>query len=187
MPTWLDKKLNDFSSDHSLLKAFAAGDSSAFDRLYDRHKLGLLKFLLRQCQNRAIAEEIAHDTWLAVISSAGRYQATAKFTTWLYSIGHKRLIDHWRKQGNSNHLLLDEVSDLLVSSNISGEDYQRLQELLEQLEQLPAEQTEAVLLRIEGFSYDEIAEITQTKFETVKSRLRYANQNLRGITAEVKV
>ena len=54
-----------------------------------------------------------------------------------------------------------------------------LSDILENLKTLSNEQTEALLLKIEGFSYQEIADITSSKTETVKSRLRYATEHLR--------
>ncbi len=182
MPKWFYKKIDGLTSDQALLKVFSRGQTDAFDRLYTRHKRGLFLFIFRQCQNRAIAEEIAHDTWLAVITQASQYKSKAKFSTWLFKIAHNRLVDHWRKHGNASHVLLDEVSDFLISKDSSAEEIQTLKGILESLEQLPPEQTEVVLLRIEGFSYAEISNITNTKQETVKSRLRYANKSLRGIS-----
>jgi RNA polymerase sigma factor (sigma-70 family) len=122
---------------------------------------------------------------LAVINQAPSYTNTAKFTTWLFRIAHNRLVDHWRKHSNRHTLVLDEVSEQLSHDGniVRGLE---IEELFSNLSVLPAKKIEALLLKIEGFSHSQIAEITNTKQETVKSRLRYATAQLRA-TAELRV
>jgi len=173
-----------FMRDEALMAQYANGHHHAFECLYRRHKTRLYGFLKRQCANHAICEELAHDTWIAVISHADSYQTSARFTTWLFRIAHNRLIDHWRKQGNSANALFKEIVEQIeLNNNLVSEGPEiknlEIEDLLKNLERLPSEQTEALLLKIEGFSHAEIADITNTKQETVKSRLRYANQHLR--------
>ena len=173
--------------DDALMLAYANGEAPAFEELYGRHKAGLLAFLRRQCSSVEICEELAHDTWMAVIKQAANYQANesgAQFKTWLYRIAHNRLVDHWRKHGSTAKVLFEELSD--VVSNDQAHNHQasidsnlQLDDLLANLAVLSAEQTEALLLKVEGFSHAEIAEITSTKQETVKSRLRYAAKHLK--------
>ena len=55
-------------SDEGLLQRYSRGNSHAFEVLYRRYKNRIFAFLRRQCHNRAIAEELTHDTWLAVIA-----------------------------------------------------------------------------------------------------------------------
>lgn len=161
------------------MEAYAAGNAHAFDELYRRHKRGLFVFLRRQCSNSSVCEELAHDTWLAVINQATSYKSRALFKTWLFRIAHNRLVDHWRKHGSNASVLFEELSDSLMVDHAAVDSHMRINELLSNLESLSAEQTEAILLKIEGFSHAEIADITSTKQETVKSRLRYATKHLR--------
>jgi len=53
----------------------------------------LYRFLLRQLGNVESAEELFQDLWMRVVNSRGRYQARAKFTSWVYAIAHNRLMD----------------------------------------------------------------------------------------------
>lgn len=169
--------------DEALMKAYALGNSLAFDELYRRHKRGLFVFLRRQCSNVTICEDLAHDAWVAVIKQASSYKENAQFKTWLFRIAHNRLVDHWRKHGSGANVLFEELSDSIsnsIGANQAGVDsHIPVAELLSCIESLSAEQSEAILLKIEGFSYAQIAEITNTKHETVKSRLRYAAKHLR--------
>jgi len=164
-------------SDEALLSRYTKGQIGAFDCLYARHKRGVFNFLRRQCHNHAVAEELTHDTWLAVINQAGRYTAQAKFKTWLYRIANNRLVDYWRKYGSSAKVLFEELSDHPSEESLTQGI--EIEELRASLKVLSPEQTEALLLKIEGFSHAEIADITNAKPETVKSRLRYATRHLR--------
>ncbi len=64
------RPLDRIKSDESLMRAYQAGDSKAFEALYLRHKDGLYAYLYRSCPRLAVVEEVAQDSWLAVIDSA---------------------------------------------------------------------------------------------------------------------
>ena len=162
------------------MTSYAKGNQDAFECLYNRHKTKLFAFLHRQSNNYEHCEELAHDTWLAVIRQSSQYQVNAKFTTWLFRIAHNKLVDYWRKHTPELKLLIQEINEYEVCVDSDIESKIALNDLLHQLEALPTDQIETLLLKIEGFSYEEIAEITHTKKETVKSRLRYANKKLRN-------
>ena len=165
--------------------AYRSGDTGAFEILYRRHKDGLFAFLYRSNPRSAVVEELAQDTWMAVINAAGRYKPEARFRTWLYQIAHNRLVDHWRRQGNSDGEF-DENSEVVVGHNDSNH-YEREElknHLMHTLAQLPREQKDALLLQEQGFSLTDIAAITGTGAETVKSRLRYGRDQLRELLGD---
>lgn len=182
-----------FPADHdaALLRRYRQGDAEAFALLYQRHRLGLFRFLCGLCGDPTLAEEIFQDTWLSLIRSESLQREAVLFKTWLYQIARNRLIDHWRKQGRRQ--ALQEAFDEQLHAQPSGEanpeqqlslsrDQQRLQAALDDL---PAEQREVFLLRAHGdLQLHEIAELTRTPAETVKSRLRYALQKLRRLLAD---
>ena len=87
------------AGDEQLMLAYREGDAGAFEELYRRHKGGLFRFVLRSVRERAVAEELYQEIWMRAIEARGRYEVQAKFTTWLYTIAHNRLVDHWRKKG----------------------------------------------------------------------------------------
>lgn len=162
-------------SDVSLLRAYANGEMAAFEVLYRRHKDGLYNFLYRSLSRHAVAEEIAQEVWLGVISQASKFETReATFRTWLYQIGRNKVIDYQRKKSNQVHTELDTQDDLLPANELSVEDNFLLRQLMAALDELPAEQRETFILQQEGFSNREISNITGVGSETVKSRLRYA-------------
>ena len=161
--------------------------------LYGRHRLGLFRFLLGLCGDHGLAEEVFQETWMSLVRSESLQREQVLFKTWLYQIARNRLIDHWRKLGKRQHL--QEAFDEQLHDRAGDEpdpaqqlelsrDQARLQAALDDL---PADQREVFLLRAHGeLELHEIAELTKTPAETVKSRLRYAVQKLRRLlgTAE---
>ena len=98
-------------SDEALMLSYAAGNGAAFDTLYTRHKGGVYRYLLRHCGNAGIADELFQDVWMNAIRARDRYVPTAKFTTWLYTLAHHRLVDHWRASGQAKFASIDDEGD----------------------------------------------------------------------------
>src|SRR5258708_20247417 len=96
------------ASDEQLMLAYAGGDAAAFETLYARHKGPLFRFVLRSVKARGEAEELFQDVWMRAIEARARYAPQAKFTTWLYTIAHNRIVDHWRARGLALVSLDDE-------------------------------------------------------------------------------
>jgi RNA polymerase sigma factor (sigma-70 family) len=185
-------------TDENLMKRFGRGDAAAFEILYRRHELKVFRYLQRNVRNEAGANDLMQEVWFAVVRGASNYQPTAKFTTWLFTIAHNRMVDMIR----ANHRLqsLDagddtdsEGASLLAQlaadrkleplSQVQSQD--EAAALLNAVAQLPAEQRSAFLLQAEGeLSVEEIADATGATFETVKSRLRYARAKLRQLLWE---
>ncbi len=179
------------SSDDALLARYREGDGAAFEILYARHRQGLYRFLLGLSGKPELADEVFQETWLSLIRSASQPQGRATFRTWLFQIARNRLIDHWRKHGAHQplhdsydeqlHAVGDGTNDPEQLLNLSR-DSQRLESALQAL---PADQREVFLLRAHGdLDLAQIASLTDTPLETVKSRLRYAQQKLRRLLAE---
>lgn len=167
--------------------AYREGDAAAFDQLYARHKGALYRFVLRSIRERARAEELFQEIWMRVIEARTRYEASAKFTTWLFTIAHNRLTDHWRKKGLAV-VSLDDPDDPPDDPPAGPaaeplrqlEARERLGRFAAALDALPPAQREAFLLYQEaGMSIAEIARATGAGEEAAKSRLRYAMAKLK--------
>ena len=182
----------DAPSDEQLMHAYAGGDTHAFETLYDRHALPVWRFVQRSVQNAALADDLVQEVWFAVVRQAPQYEALAKFRTWLFTMAHHRVVDHWRT--HKAHASLDAESEdgaalaeMLAAESGFGPERQLdsrelAQALLDALAALPTVQREAFLLQAEaGMSLAEIAQTTGVSQETAKSRLRYARARLREI------
>ncbi len=183
---------HDPTSDEMLMQQFAQGNTASFATLYDRHERGVWRFVLRSVRAPEIADDVTQELWFAVAQSAARYEPTAKFKTWLFTMARNRMIDLSRTK--KNHASIDEedeegnamFSELAAESRLgplrqlqSGEE---VQALLRAVEALPTDQREAFLLQADGdMSVEEIAAATGVTFETAKSRLRYARTKLKEL------
>lgn len=173
-------------SDDYLMDRFRGGDVKAFDQLYRRHRGPLHRVLLRLSHSSVDAEEVFQEVWLTVLRSSDRYTGQGRFAAWLYAIAHRRRTDRLRSLGRrrSAEAVTSELFIEAVEPNgEAGLDAVQLgRALLAAIEALPLMQREAFLLQAEGgLTLDEIARITEVGRETVKSRLRYANQRLRQV------
>ena len=175
--------------------AYGRGDAAAFETLYRRHEMRVWRYLQRNVGNRATADELMQEVWFAVARDAQRYEPSARFTTWLFTIAHNRMIDSIRTSRRQVSLdALGDHADCVVeqltadpgAGPFAGAVAQdQATALAQAFEKLPTEQREAFLLQIEGdLSVEEIAAITGSSFETAKSRLRYARTKLRELLKE---
>ena len=167
------------ADDEILMRRYATGDTAAFEVLYARHKDPLYRYLVRGCSDRALAGELFQDVWMRVIRARKRYRPKARFSVWLYTIAHNRLVDHYRRDRPSG-----EMPEMAAPSADQpaalAERSERAARLRAALERLPFEQREAILLKEEqDLTIKEIAAVTGVGAETVKSRLRYALAKLR--------
>jgi len=174
--------------DEDLMMCYQAGDAASFETLYQRHKGALYRYILRQCKNESVAEELYQDVWMNLIKARERYEVKAKFTTWLYQMAHNRVIDHYRRQKNApgSNSVNYEIDADQTPARLQDQPEQKadimikIDRLLKLIDELPEEQKQAFLLREEaGMGIDEIAQTTGVNPETAKSRLRYAVKKLR--------
>ncbi|MEO8444991.1 MAG: sigma-70 family RNA polymerase sigma factor, partial [Gammaproteobacteria bacterium] len=100
---------------------YATGDVAAFELLYGRHKGPLYRYFLRQCGDPEAAAELFQEVWVRIINARARYEPKARFTTYMYQIGHNCLVDYYRKAGRS---LTDGAPDGLPddAEDFSGDD-----------------------------------------------------------------
>lgn len=167
--------------------AYRQGDAGAFETLYARHKGPLYRFVQRSVRDRGVAEELYQEIWMRVIEARGRYTVQAKFSTWLYTIAHHRLTDHWRKRGLQLVDLAehDAPAPSAYEPERRAEARERIARFAAALAALPEAQRAAFLLHEEaGMSVAEIAAATGVGAEAAKSRLRYALAKLREALAD---
>ncbi|WP_083271616.1 RNA polymerase sigma factor [Alteromonas lipolytica] len=148
------------------------GDTAALSALYDQHSNNLYYYLLVM-SDPITAADVTQKVWLKIIESCHDYQDKGRFQAWLFTIGHRMLIDEFRA---NKRWQADTDPDTLgapLLTNIDTSDFHQL------LKQLPFAQREAFSLQQEGFSLQDIATICSVPVETVKTRLRYARNTLR--------
>ncbi|PAJ75201.1 hypothetical protein CJF42_06800 [Pseudoalteromonas sp. NBT06-2] len=150
-----------------------SGKNELLQRLVELHSNDLYHFLLSQ-SDIELAKDISQKTWLKIIDKRELYQCRGSFKTWLFTVGRNTLLDEMRKLSRFKLLFDDQIEpELIQIVNLdNNSDIQIKFKLL--LKNLPFAQREAFSLQQEGFSILQIAQITQQKEQTIKTRLRYA-------------
>ena len=164
------------------MSRFQAGDATAFETLYARHRGALYRYFTRQVA-RSTVDDLFQDVWLRVVKGQARYRPDAPFSAYLFRIAHNVLVDHYRRAGRLPELTSTE--DLELPDPGAGPEraftHSELRAVISAaLADLPAAQREAFLLHEEaGLTLEQIATVVGTGRETIKSRLRYALNRLR--------
>lgn len=163
------------NSNERLMRRYAvSGDQGVLTKLYDACGDDLYHFLLT-LSDSTLARDISQKTWLKVIEKRHLYQDTGLFKAWLFTLARNLLIDEYRetKRLVYESAPIDRAAAPAITSCSLLARFDRA------LNSLAFVQREAFCLQQEGFSMQEIAQITHCGQETVKSRLRYAKASLR--------
>ena len=183
--------MESLDEDARLMLRYRDGDADAFSALYARHKGPLYRYLLRQVRNAGAAADLFQEVWSRLVATRSRYEARAKFATYLVS--HSAQLHHGffparfapahrcgeRTPTHDGQSSEPEVPEYQRPDGIA-EFAEQQSALLAALSALPREQREAFLLHEEtGLTIEEIARVTQVGIETAKSRLRYAIRKLK--------
>jgi RNA polymerase sigma-70 factor (ECF subfamily) len=176
------------------------GDAGAFRQLFGKHSDAVVNFANRFVNNRSRAEELTQDAFLQIYRARSRYQPKARFTTYLYRVVTNLCLNELRRfdyQGKTEPLEgrplengeegIRELADQDIpdaEDRLAGvETGTRIQKVLDRL---PANQKSALLLsRVEGLSYQEVAECLETTESAVKSLIFRATQTLREELADL--
>ena len=171
---------------------FISGSQPAIETLIHRHKTRVFTYISMYIRDTSLAEDIFQETFLKVINSlrSGKYRDNGKFLSWVMRIAHNLIIDHFRKEKQSNLLSNDDYeTDLFNSKKLSDsnieEELVRAQieeDVRNLLDELPDDQREVVMLRhYAGLSFKEIADQTEVSINTALGRMRYALINTRKL------
>ena len=167
------------SSDELLMNAFARGENDAFGELFTRYKQPIFGFFWRRVADRAQAEELSQETFVAVIRAAPRYEPNAQFRTYLYAIAQKILRAYRRKAAFRATFMgapPDHAEPAAESCVVTQLFVREALRILDNVDR------EILLLReFEQMSYAEIADLLDLPVNTVRSRLFRARTALREL------
>ena len=167
------------SSDEQLMLEFQRGSGEAFTELFQRYREPIYGFFRRRLSHAARAEELAQETFVAVLRGVTRYEPRALFRTYLYGIALNLLAVERRKSGREVN---DPGAPAEAADPPAGADPDAALWLRRAVAQLDPEQREVLLLReYEQLSYAEIADVLRVPVNTVRSRLFRARMALKGL------
>lgn len=162
------------TSDEHLMLEFQQGSRDAFTELFARYREPVFGFFRRRLGDAARAEELAQETFLAVLRGIDRYEPRASFRTYLYAIAFKQVSGEWRNAKREARPVDHEPA--------TQEDPGDGLWVRRAIEQLDGAHREVLLLReYEQLSYDEIAALLRIPVNTVRSRLFRARMELKAL------
>ncbi len=180
-------------SDADIMLRVKAGDDSAFDYLVQKYRRPMINFMFRMAHNSAAAEDLAQEVFLRVYRSRQNYEASAKFTTWLYRIATNLAVNHARDTRHDrpeNTVSLDEPDDesghtLDLPDKTPGAEEtivrrERVAAIRQRVQALPERQRIAVVMhKYQQMEYRQIAEVLKLSESATKSLLFRAYETLR--------
>ena len=162
------------------------GDRAAFDTLVVRYQDRLFNTLTRLMGSADDALDIAQDAFVQAYTKLDTFQQNSAFYTWLYRIAFNLAMSHARKRRPVNLMSTDDTTRTIEPASTDDGPADQLQQseraaLVHQaIGQLPDEHRQVVVLReLEGFDYQQIADILDIPVGTVRSRLFRARTQLK--------
>lgn len=177
-----------------LLDRAKAGEIAAFEQLIEAYQRKIFNIALRMVGNYDDAGDLAQEVLIRIYKSIRSFKEQSSFSTWVYRITTNVCLDEIRKRKNRKVISLDEEIQVedgemkrqVESNEPSPEDTaekSELQKLVgDAINDLPEDHRSVIILRdIQGFSYEEIAQMLQCPEGTIKSRINRARQALKNI------
>ena len=175
-------------SDDELVAAARAGSAEAIEALLEKYQQRIFGFGLRMCGDAEEAREVLQDTLLAAARNVKDFRGGSSLSTWLYTIARSFCIKRRRraKYSPTEELSLDALGADLPATGPAPDELASQQEVRRALagviESLAPDSREVLVLRdIEGLTAPEVADITDTSVDAVKSRLHRARASVREL------
>jgi RNA polymerase sigma-70 factor, ECF subfamily len=186
--------LSEGRSDADVMLRVKAGDDTAFEFLVQKYRRPMVSFMCRMMHNSAGAEDLAQEVFLRVYRSRESYEASAKFTTWLYRIATNLAMNHardTRHERPENTVSLDEPDDTtglsidVPDGSLTAEEIivrrERMAGIRKRVQALPERQRTAVIMhKFQQMDYRQIADVLKLSESATKSLLFRAYETLRG-------
>ena len=189
------------SDDAALVAELKAGSEAAFGLLIGQYQQQIYSLIARSLQDPADAADITQDVFVKVFRSIRSFHGDSSLRTWLYRIALHEASNQrrWWTRHKRQEITIDSPLDAgdddgqslclgatLADGRVSPYDHAAQAQLRQRVESALREVPEAfrtvvVLREIEGFAYEEIAEILQVNLGTVKSRLTRGRAALRAL------
>jgi len=184
--------------DRELIDRVMDGDQASYGLLVQRYQSKIFAVAYGVLRHREDAREVAQEAFIKAYRNLPSFRRDSSFYTWIYRITVNLAIDFQRKAHRKRETTFEDVKlgpDEINSTagRPTGSPGKKLEEkqlgeaIRGAIEQLPADQRTAIILReVQGLSYKEIAETMGCAEGTVMSRLYYARKKLQEMLAHVR-
>jgi RNA polymerase sigma-70 factor, ECF subfamily len=180
-------------TDADVMLRVKAGDDSAFDFLVQKYRRPMISFMYRMAHNSAAAEDLAQEVFLRVYRSRANYEASAKFSTYLYRIATNLAANHardTRHERAENQVSIDEpdtetgLTVDVADSSLTVEEHilrrERMAAIRQRVQDLPERQRTAVIMhKYQQMDYKQISQVLKLSESATKSLLFRAYETLR--------
>lgn len=180
-----EESLFDLKSDEALITLFQQGEEGAFRVLVNRYQEKLRNLIYSIFNEPDIVDDLAQEVLIKAYEGLPNFRFQSSFYTWLYRIAVNRCRDEMRKRKVRKWLSLQSMMDSRDSEfhekMTTHPDTSDAHEIVTRgLQMVPEKFRMAIILKdIDGFSYEQMAEVMQCEVGTVKSRLSRARTMLR--------
>lgn len=173
--------------DELLMLRVGRGDEASLSALIERWQTPMLNFFYRSINDYGIAEELTQTVFVRLYRAAPRYETSAKFSTYIFHIARRLLINEFHKRNRRPADVTDPAELHAVDTGTTGRDINELEEIFQQgLVDLPESQRTAILLlKQQELSYAEIATIMHSSESAVKTWIFRARQHLKQVLKTV--
>ncbi len=153
------------------------GSQRSLAWLFEHFQAPALRFALRTCWDRELAQDAVQEAWLEVAGNLRKLDDPRAFRAWLFRLVRWRALDQLRRNQRHQRGRTD-----VETSELSAPDTSSKLDLLEQIERLPQIERQVIhLFYLEQCSINEIAAVIEIPVGTVKSRLHRAREQLKTI------
>jgi RNA polymerase sigma factor (sigma-70 family) len=176
-----------------LVDALRRGEPSAFDAVYARYRGRIYGFLLRLSRRADVAEDLFQETFLKLSRNASRLAEDTDLAAWLFTVARNAWVSHRRWSMLDLSRLVAMEDDAMPPANVPDADARadaaRAMERLERaMEALPPASREVLLLvGVEGFEQEQVAEMLGIKYDALRQRLARARAQLAERLAMVEI
>ncbi|MFI2743555.1 RNA polymerase sigma factor [Zhouia sp. PK063] len=168
-------------NDHIFKKALVEGDESAFAFLFDMLYKDLVTYILSFTNNIVEAEEIVQKTFIKYWKKRNSIQVNTSVKAYFYKSSYHEFIDFYRKEKHLNFTAIEKYNDIFIATDEPADDELKPYLILEEaIEQLPTKSKEIFKLhKLEGKSYQQIADLLDISKKTVENHLWKAYKKLK--------
>ena len=174
------------ATDFELAQLAAAGNISAFERLYERYHRRTYSLCLRMTSSQTESEDLTQEVFIQLFRKAGSFRGDSAFSTWLHRLTVNQVLMHFRRRSVKNEKTSQDGE--MPEQIVPGTENQMRMPVLDRIaltraiaELPPGYKSVFTLHDIEGYEHEEVARIMKISVGTSKSQLHKARLKLRGL------